>query len=113
MPEPATRTPELVCVPSAIPKAEREAHFALARRLFTTLAKQRVDLPDGLAFRFEQDALESVAKFVANERKCCPFMDFEIALTHESGPLWLRMRGPHGTREVLLAELSLPGSCTC
>ena len=108
-----TPAPEVVCVPGAIPPAERQAHFALARELFGERAKERAALPNGYAIRFPPDALESVARFVANERKCCPFMSFELTLAPESGPLWLRMTGPEGTRSVLDAELNLGESCGC
>lgn len=103
----------LACVPSAIPATERAGHFALARELFTELAQERMELPDGYAIRFQSDAFEAVARFVANERKCCPFMDLELSIARRSGPLWLRMTGPAGTREVVQAELGLGGSCGC
>lgn len=108
----------LACVPGAIPANERSAHFALARRLFAELAEEREDLPHGYAFRFGADALQSVARFVENERRCCPFMTFEVTVAPSSGPLWLRMSGPEGTRAVLDAELNLSGrnlssSCGC
>lgn len=107
-------SPALVCVPDAIPAGERASHFALARQLFSELAHERAELPDGYAFRFSQDELQSVAKFVDNERKCCPFVTFAIELADQSGPLWIRMTGPEGTREILHAELGLGGNaCTC
>jgi hypothetical protein len=106
------------CVPAAIPAAERSAHFALARRIFTELARQRQDLPNGYAFRFDAADLESLSRFIANERKCCPFMTFELEIAPASGPIWLRMTGPEGTRDVLAAELRLASaapasSCGC
>lgn len=113
MPIAGNRAPEVACVPSAVPSSERAAHFALARKLFTELAQERSDLANGYAFRFRHDAFEALARFVANERKCCPFMNFELVLASESGPLWLRMTGPEGTRAVLQAELNLPASCSC
>lgn len=100
-------------MPWAIEPAARPAHFALARELFERRAEERETLPNGFAFRFPSTSLEEVARFVANERKCCPFMSFELTLAPESGPLWLRMTGPEGTREVLDAELNLAGSCGC
>lgn len=101
----------LACVPAAIPAAERSSHFALARKLFGELAQERRDLPSGYAFRFEADELEALSRFIANERKCCPFMTFELQIAPASGPLWLRMMGPEGTRDVLDAELNLSTNC--
>lgn len=107
----ATPVRELACVPSAIPAADRAVHFALARELFQCRAQERRDLADGYAVRFAGDAFEAVARFVANERKCCPFMTFEMVVAPQTGPVWLRMTGPRGTRGVLQAELRLPASC--
>ena len=105
---------ELACVPSAIPAAARQAHFALARELLEVRAEERVTLSDGYAIRFLPDALEAVARFVENERRCCPFLAFALTLDPDCGPLWLRMTGPTGTRAVLDAELNLNvGGCGC
>jgi hypothetical protein len=101
---------ELVCVPTALAPEERTAHFALIRQVFGELVLERTELTNGYAYRFEPDALKAVARFVANERKCCPFLDFELAIIAGSGPIWLRMTGPSGTREVLEAELAISSS---
>ena len=107
------RIPEIACVPFAIPAGEREAHFALARELFGRRAQEHKDLTDGYAIRFAHDAFESVARFVSNERRCCPFMRFELDIEAGAGPLWLRITGPEGTRDVLQAELDFARSCGC
>lgn len=105
---------ELACVPSAIPVAARQAHFALARELFQVMAEERVAVPDGYAIRFRTDALEAVVRFIQNEHKCCPFLTFALTLGPDCGPLWLRMTGPQGTRSVLDAELNLNAPvCSC
>jgi mercuric ion transport protein len=101
----STEMPELACVPGAIPVAQRLKHFALGCELLEARATQRMELPNGYAIRFEADAFEAVARFVVNERKCCPFLTFELTLDPGSGPLWLRMTGPDGTRAILDAEL--------
>jgi hypothetical protein len=106
-------TPALACVPSAIPAAERKAHFDLARDLVTRRAIERVPLPEGYGFRFESSAFDDVARFITNERRCCPFLSFEVELSAQSGPLWLRMTGPEGTRAILDAELNRASSCGC
>jgi hypothetical protein len=111
----ADQSAVIACIPDAIPPEERAAHFALAKRLLTEIANQREQLPEGYAFRLPSEALRSVAQFVANERKCCPFIHFEISVAPNSGVLWLRMTGPAGTRAVLDAELNLStcGATSC
>lgn len=104
---------EIVCVPGAIAPQDRAGHFALAQELLNERAEERRDLAEGYAFRFRVKEFDAVARFVANERKCCPFVDFEIALTRAPHELWLRMSGPPGTRAVLEAELSLQRPCSC
>ncbi|MDQ3698597.1 MAG: hypothetical protein M3373_11335 [Gemmatimonadota bacterium] len=96
----------LACVPGAIPAAQRPAHFELLARLFGEHSRERWDIPDGYAFRFEADAFDDVARFVTNERRCCPFLTFTIELSADGGPLWFRLSGPTGTRDFLDAELA-------
>jgi hypothetical protein len=54
-----------------------------------------VELPDGYAYRFAgaDSPLELLLDFIAAERRCCPFLSFEIAFEPYGGPLWLRMQG--------------------
>jgi hypothetical protein len=99
-------TPAL-CIPAAIPPAERPAHFALAMRLFLWQAQEHAKLKDGHAFRFPSDSLEAVARFITNERKCCPFIAFEVTLAPAAASFWLRMTGPEGTRQALDTVLNL------
>lgn len=108
----ATSSAPVACVPGAIPAGERSDHFARAKRLLQ-FATDRTELPNGYAFSFDTTALTEVARFIENERKCCPFITFELKVTPDAGPLHLRMTGPEGTRAVLEAELSLSRSCGC
>lgn len=96
----------LACVPGAIPAAERAAHFALAAQIFGA-AQERREVEEGYAFRWGADQLERVMRFVANERLCCPFLQFSITVEPAEGPVWLRLSGPPGTRAFLEAELRL------
>lgn len=107
MTAPATSSPVFMCVPGAIPAEQRAAHFALAADLFRKHAEERIDLPDGYGFRFATEIFEPLARFVANERKCCPAISFSIVTTPESGPVWLYMQGPKGVHDFLKAELPI------
>lgn len=102
----------LACVPAAIPATERAAHFRLGKELFGTQCQQRVDADGGFAFRFASGSFEQLARFVVNERKCCPFLRIELCSDPGDGPVWLRLTGPEGTRAFLTAELELD-ACAC
>ena len=107
---PSDRSPPhpLACVPAAIPAAERPAHRRLLSRLFTEAVRARREWPDGYAYRFDADAFEDLARWIANERRCCPFLTFALEIAPGNGPIWLRLSGPSGTRAFLDAELPTP-----
>ena len=66
----------------------------IAGGLFAAV-EEVAELPDGYGYRFSADGsqLEPLLAFIAAERRCCPFLTFEIAFEPYGGPLWLRMRG--------------------
>jgi hypothetical protein len=65
----------------------------LAGGLFAAV-EEIAELPDGYEYRFANDShLPALLEFIAAERRCCPFLTFEIAFAPQAGPLWLRMRG--------------------
>ena len=99
-----SRTP-LACVADAIPASERARHLALLTRLFTTAVAERRDVPGGYLYRFDAAALDDVARWIANERRCCPFLAFALEVGPDDAPLRLCITGPEGTRELLDAEL--------
>jgi hypothetical protein len=85
----------------------------LASGLFATI-DEIVELPDGYAYRFAggDRALESLIEFIAAERRCCPFLGFEIAFEPHGGPMWLRMRGSPRVKafiaEAFNSRIALP-----
>ena len=70
------------------------------------LALERVDRADGFAWRFEArtDVLQALVATIDAERQCCAFLRFELTVEPGSGPIWLAVSGPAGTKE-LLADL--------
>jgi hypothetical protein len=96
---------KLVCVPDAISLELRPAHFARVKRLFGEAALERQALTDGYEFVFRASELEEVARFVALERKCCPFLSFTMEVTDGDDRVRLRIHGPPGSREVIEAEI--------
>ena len=102
--QPPSRESVIACRLDAIP-SERAAHVSLAALLFRQLKPDRQELSDGYEFRFAGSRIEEVARFIANERHCCPFVTFELISSAGSDHILLRMTGPPGTREILRAAL--------
>jgi hypothetical protein len=59
-------------------------------------------LPDGYACRLPSDAatLLKAAEYVSLDRLCCAFVRWSLVIEPNSGPLWLHITGPEGTKEL-------------
>lgn len=93
------------CNLGAIPHEQRAGHQALGSALFGHAAQQTAELADGYAFRFPPERYADITAFIANERLCCPFFTFTLEIAADQGPLWLRITGREGAKEILRAEL--------
>ena len=93
------------CDMTAIAPLERDAHQALAARLFGEAVQERTELANGYTFRFTPDRYRDVAAFVANELLCCPFFTFVLEVTADRGPIWLRITGDENAKAILQQEL--------
>ncbi|MEO5590889.1 MAG: hypothetical protein ABIS03_15015 [Gemmatimonadaceae bacterium] len=95
------------CDITAIPLADRDAHFDLASRLSTETAIEMRNEPDALTFVFPASAFEDVVKFVASERLCCPFLEFSLEIAADQRPISLKLSGPPGAAAFLRLELGI------
>ena len=85
--------------------AQRTAHQNLIARLFGTLVQDTRELPDGYAYRFDNEHYPLVATFITNEQLCCPFLTFELIVTPHRGPVWLQLTAPGDVKPFLQEEL--------
>jgi hypothetical protein len=83
--------------------------------LLAELSKRTIaatPLKDGysLSLRPDDASIRLIADIVAAERKCCPFLQFQVTAIQDSQALFLEMRGPKGSREIIadLFRLSVP-----
>lgn len=100
----------LACDLTAIPADVREEHAVTAPQLFET-AQEVQELPNGFAICFlnEPGKFMEIAKFIENESLCCPFFDFSVEVEPHRGPLWLRLTGEEGVKELLQVTLFAGG----
>jgi hypothetical protein len=88
--------------PDAI-KARQEG--LLAELLRRAEAHDATDDGHRLRFCADDGILETIARVVDAERRCCRFLQFRITVEPDGGPIWLDLTGPPGTREYLTALL--------
>lgn len=99
-------TQSLACDLTAIPTDVREEQVLTAPQLFST-AQEVQELSNGYAIRFLNEAgkFMAIAKFIENERLCCPFFSFGLEIEPNNGPLWLKLTGGEGVKEILQTTL--------
>ena len=98
----------LACDLEALAPAEREQHAATLDQLRRSVLAVE-ELPDGWAVKLptSDDTLQLVARFIDNDltyaksRRCCPFFDFNLNVSHDAGPIWLRLTGRAGVKDFL------------
>lgn len=98
----AEDNPVIACNPKAIAAAERPRYQELTKRL-RTAARDRRELANGYALLLEgkEIALVELAEWIGFERKCCPFLTFELVASGNKKDWTLRLTGPEGTKAVL------------
>ena len=95
----------LVCNDAALTTAQLVRLGALVKGFRT--AKQEVkELPDGYALRLpcETSTIMDVAEFMALVRTCSPYFDTALEAGREDGPVWLRVTGRPGVKQLVRSE---------
>lgn len=97
----------LACNAKAISAAERPRYKELVGSLKAAV-KERRELPDGYSFRLDNRAvaLQDVAEWMSMERRCCPFLTFQLETSGSQADSWLTLKGPSGVKAILDAELA-------
>jgi hypothetical protein len=92
----------IACNLTAIDEDQREQHKSNSEELFTAI-KEWLELSDGYAFRLPTDSemIEKAGAFMARERQCCPFFKFNLEVTPDGGPVWLKLRGNEEVKQFV------------
>lgn len=95
----------IACVMAALTDEQKGRRKELEERLGAVIEEVR-ELPDGYEIRLPtaSQVVRDVAEFVTYERLCCPFLDFELKVEREGGPVRLRLRGREGVKEFVRLE---------
>ena len=98
-------TVPLACNMDVFNPAQREAHIRNSTELIQAIQSvQGVENGYELVFPNESEFITQIAEFIANERLCCPFLDFTLKVASDKEPVSFILTGPSGTQEFLRAE---------
>jgi hypothetical protein len=98
----------IACNLGALDEGQRERRAELAVRLQSSV-REIVQIADGYAFRLQSNdkILLEIAEFVSLERRCCPFLNFQISLNEGDDAITFRLSGRDGVKEFLAAEFGI------
>jgi hypothetical protein len=97
----------LVCNMDVFTPAEREDHMQSTGQLYQSVQSVH-EVENGYEFTFpnESEVIAGLGKFISNERRCCPFLEFTLKISSNNALISLLLRGPEGTQEFLRAEFT-------
>ena len=98
-------TTPLACNMNVFTPIQREAHIKTTIELIRAVQGVQ-EVENGYEFSFpnKTEFISKIAEFIANERLCCPFLNFTLHVPANSETLSLALTGPLGTQEFLQAE---------
>ncbi|MEP6995933.1 MAG: hypothetical protein ABI968_15535 [Acidobacteriota bacterium] len=107
----------LACNVRALNPAQRDRYQLLTSRLAGAVARTR-ELPDGYELALDLSRLPAdahgaafcvveVAEWVDLESRCCPFLDFGIAVRGKGGDVTLTLTGGPSVKAFLAIEFPL------
>ncbi len=100
------RPPVFACDRLAITAAERPRYNSLLGKLRSAVRESQ-ETEKGYRFRIDQGVhtLTDTAEWISMERRCCPFLSFELRMAPAGKDFWLLVEGPVGVKSFLNSEL--------
>lgn len=100
------RESPFVCDTTALTPEVRKRHPKDVGPILISLRKSIHELADGYEFEFPADekTFQLVTEWAILEHLCCPFLDIDVRMDREGGPLWLRLTGREGVKDFIREE---------
>ena len=95
----------LTCNMDVFTREQHEDHIRVTTELVKAMQNIR-EIQNGYEFVFPNESkfITGIAEFIANERLCCAFLEFGLAVKPDDPSIVLSLSGPTGTQEFLRAE---------
>src|SRR5260370_33849178 len=90
------KTVVFACNMKAMSPEERKRQSEILSPGLRTSKLSSKELADGYEFQFSSDAktYRLLVEWIGNERRCCPFFDFDLLIGDASAPMSLKMPHP-------------------
>jgi hypothetical protein len=69
-------------------------------------ARKRTELPNGYALDAHKITIAAASEWIALEKRCCPFLKFQVRADSLSETLTVELTGADGVKEFLRAEFT-------
>lgn len=103
--EKSTESMPVACAPFALTTAERARSREL-REALGAAVDQVEETPTGYTYQFRTaEVFRLLAEWIPLERRCCPFLSFDVRWRPGDAQPVLALSGPEGTKAFLQAEL--------
>lgn len=105
--------PPLACDLSSIDDNHLDQHRQNGEAVFEAISEIH-EVKNGFEFKLpaETELIQKAGSFIARERLCCPFFDFNLSIPSNHQPVWLQLSGREGVKayikETLLPKLDAP-----
>ncbi|HEX7265301.1 MAG TPA: hypothetical protein VF383_14090 [Candidatus Dormibacteraeota bacterium] len=99
--------PALACDLSTLTDDQRIRLIAVSAEVFGAASEVR-ELPNGFALAYRHASPELIAKvaeFIAYDRLCCAFLEHAMVSEPAGGPMWLKISGGRGAKEVIADDV--------
>jgi hypothetical protein len=95
----------IACNLNALSAVERQQHAARSERLKEAVVKVE-EVADGYRLFFDPTLSPAeLFAWIEAERRCCPFLDFELRLERENGMRQLQLTGREGVKAFIAEEI--------
>lgn len=99
----------IACNITAIAAADRPRYLELSSLLRSAI-QDASELADGYSFALTAERMDllQVAEWIGMERRCCPFLTFELLVSGRQEEFFLKLMGPEGVKGILEHEFLRP-----
>ncbi len=97
----------LACELGVFSAEDDNRHEILLNKTLAAILEVR-EVEDGYSVSFSSENFLTTAEWISLERRCCPFLSFQIRFSDGDDLFWVTLSGPNGTKDFLKTFFDSP-----